>query len=140
MNAPSNLPLRLNTPRFARSTRTARARRTLGMTLVEIMIVVVIMALMATAVGVAVIPRLQRARVTQTRTDAMTVTSAAQQYFIENPGEGCPTMEDLAGGYLSSSTRLKDAWDNDFSIECSGSEVTVHSAGPDGNMGTEDDI
>ncbi|MCA9534912.1 MAG: type II secretion system protein GspG [Myxococcales bacterium] len=140
MNAPSNLPLRLNTPRFARSTRTARARRTLGMTLVEIMIVVVIMALMATAVGVAVIPRLKAARITQTRTDAQTVASAAMQYIIENPGEGCPTIQELSGGYLSSSTRLKDAWDNDFAIECSGDEVNVRSAGPDGNMGTEDDI
>jgi general secretion pathway protein G len=110
------------------------------MTLVEIMIVVVIMALMATAVGVAVIPRLQRARVTQTTTDAHTVASAATQYFMENPGEGCPTMDDLAGGYLSRGSRLKDAWDNDFHIECTGDEVVVSSAGPDGNMGTEDDI
>lgn len=132
--------IQLATPRFARFTRSERARRSRGMTLVEIMIVVVIMALMATAVGVAVLPRLKAARITQTRTDAQTVSSAAMQYLIDNPGEGCPTVEQLAGGYLSASTRLKDAWDNDFHIECSGDEVTVRSAGPDGNMGTEDDI
>ena len=36
-------------------------RREQGMTLVEIMIVVIIMALIATAVGVAVLPRLKQA-------------------------------------------------------------------------------
>ena len=132
--------IQLATPRFARFTRSERARRSRGMTLVEIMIVVVIMALMATAVGVAVLPRLKAARVTQTRTDAQTVASAAMQYLIDNPGEGCPTVEQLAGGYLSASTRLKDAWDNDFAVECSGDDVIVRSAGPDGSMGTEDDI
>ena len=89
--------LSLATPRFARFTRSERARRSRGMTLVEIMIVVVIMALMATAVGVAVLPRLKAARVTQTRTDSQTVASAAMQYLIDNPGEGCPTVEQLAG-------------------------------------------
>ena len=38
------------------------------MTLVEIMIVVIIMAMIATAVGMAVLPQLERARVEQTRT------------------------------------------------------------------------
>ena len=128
----------LSRPRSARSLLARRAQA--GMTLVEIMIVVIIMALIATAVGVAVIPRLQKARETQTKTDAQTISSAAMQYIIENPGEGCPTMQDLTGGYLSASNRLKDAWDNDFTIECQGDEVTVRSAGPDGNMGTEDDI
>lgn len=132
--------LSLATPRFARLPRHERARRSRGMTLVEIMIVVVIMALMATAVGVAVLPRLKAARVTQTRTDAQTVSSAAMQYLIDNPGEGCPTVDQLAGGYLSASTRLKDAWDNAFTIECQGDDVIVHSAGPDGSPGTEDDI
>ena len=49
-------------------------------------------------------------------------------------------MQDLAGGYLSNSTRLKDAWDNDFTIDCGGDEPAVRSAGPDGSPGTEDDI
>ena len=119
--------------------RLHRARQQ-GMTLVEIMIVVIIMALIATAVGVAVIPRLNKARETQTKTDAQSVRSAVEQYLMENPGEGCPSMESLLGDYLNRSARSKDAWDNDFEIRCDGSEVTVRSAGPDGSMGTEDDI
>lgn len=116
-------------------------RRQHGMTLVEIMIVVIIMALIATAVGVAVLPRLKQARIDSTRSDAQTVRSAVQMYVSENPGGDCPGMEDLtSGGYIDSSRRTADAWDNDFVVECSGDDISVISAGPDGQMGTEDDI
>jgi general secretion pathway protein G len=116
-------------------------RRQQGMTLVEIMIVVIIMALIATAVGVAVLPRLKQARIDSTRTDAQSVRSGAVMYVSENPGGDCPSVEDLTGGgYLDSSRRTADAWDNDFVIECEGDDVIVTSAGPDGQMGTEDDI
>jgi general secretion pathway protein G len=117
------------------------ARRNAGMTLVEIMIVVIIMALIATAVGVAVLPRLQQAREDSTRTDAQSVRSAAIMYVSENPGGDCPSVDDLTeGGYLDSSRRTADAWDNPFVIECEGNDVVVTSPGEDGEMGTEDDI
>ena len=116
-------------------------RREEGMTLVEIMIVVIIMALIATAVGVAVLPRLKQARIDSTRTDAQSVRSAATMYISENPGGDCPAMEDLTGGgFIDSSRRTADAWDNDFAVDCDGDDVIVISAGPDGQMGTEDDI
>lgn len=111
------------------------------MTLVEIMIVVIIMALIATAVGAAVLPRLKAARIESTRTDGHAVASAAIGYIMENPGGDCPTMEDLTeDGFLSASRRTADVWDNAFVIECDGDDVFVISAGPDGEMGTEDDI
>lgn len=111
------------------------------MTLIEIMIVVIIMALIATAVGVAVLPRLEKARVDSTRADAQTVRSAAIMYVGENPGGACPSMEDLTeGGYIDRNKRTADAWDNPFSVECEGDDVVVVSAGPDGQMGTEDDV
>lgn len=116
-------------------------RRREGMTLVEIMIVVIIMALIATAVGVAVLPRLQKARVDSTKTDSQAVRSAVTLYLGEHPGGDCPNMDDLVeGGYLDSSKRTTDAWDNDFQIECDGGNVSVVSAGPDGQFGTEDDV
>jgi len=111
------------------------------MTLVEIMIVVIIMALIATGVAVAVIPRLKEAKIQSTRTDARTVHSAAVMYVSENSGSDCPAMQDLTeGGYIDSHNRTTDAWDNDFVVECEGDDVLVVSAGPDGEMGTEDDI
>lgn len=121
--------------------RLARAKRREGMTLIEIMIVVIIMALIATAVGVAVLPRLEKARVDSTRADAQTVRSGAIMYIGENPGGACPTMDDLVeGGYIDSNKRTADAWDNPFSVECEGTDIIVVSAGPDGQMGTEDDV
>ncbi|MBZ0118625.1 MAG: type II secretion system GspH family protein [Sandaracinaceae bacterium] len=118
-----------------------RRRRRAGMTLVEIMIVVIIMALIATAVGVAVLPRLNQARIDSTRTDAQSVRSAATMYVSEHPGGECPGVEDLTeGGYLDRSRRTTDAWDHAFSIECEEADVLVVSAGPDGQMGNEDDI
>ena len=118
---------------------TLRRRGREGMTLVEIMIVVIIMALIATAVGLAVIPAWERTQVRQTRSDAQTVRAGAETYYLEN--SECPTMAALVEQrILDSGKRTQDAWDNDFQIECQGGDITVISSGPDEQMGTEDDI
>ena len=112
-----------------------------GMTLVEIMIVVIIMAIIATGVSVAVLPQFEKAKIKSTRTDAQAVRAAVTMYLADNASGDCPTTEDLVeGSYLDKSKKTVDAWDRDFAIECDGGEVTVTSAGPDGEMGTEDDI
>lgn len=121
--------------------RAASRRRRRAMTLVEIMIVVIIMALIGTAVAVALLPTLNRARIQSTRTDVQSVRSAATMYVSENPGNDCPSVEDLKeGGYIDSGKNTQDAWQNDFQIECDGTDITVISGGPDGEIGTEDDI
>lgn len=123
--------------------RIARARRRAqsGMTLVEIMIVVIIMAMIAAAVGVAVLPRLNDARIEQARTDAQSVRGAVEMYLAQNPSADCPTVEELVNErILSARNRTADPWDNEFVIECEGEDVSVISGGPDGQMGTEDDV
>ena len=119
----------------------ARSSRRRAFTLVEIMIVVIIMAMIAAAVGVAVLPRLNEARITQARTDAQSIRGAVEMYLAQNPSGDCPSVEDLVEErVLSANTRSRDPWDNDFSVECEGEDITVISAGPDGQMGTEDDV
>ena len=121
----------------------ARSRRRTrdGMTLVEIMIVVIIMAMIAAAVGVAVLPRLNEARIQQARTDGQSIRGAVEMYLAQNPSADCPTVEELVSErVLSANTRSRDPWDNEFSVECEGEDITVISAGPDGQMGTEDDV
>ena len=111
------------------------------MTLVEIMIVIVIMALIGTGVTLALLPSLERARIRDTETTTQTVRNAVTMFRAENPGDGCPDMEDLMEGqYIDASRRTVDAWENDFEIACEGRDTVVMSAGPDGQFGNDDDI
>ena len=113
-----------------------------GMTLVEIMIVVIIMALIATGVAFAVIPMLGEARVEQTRTDLRVIQQAATIYMAQNR-DNCPgSVGDLVeDGQLSRSARTTDAWGNEFTIQCeAGSEPVVISPGADRQEGSSDDL
>jgi general secretion pathway protein G len=130
----------LTSTEIERARALRRALRRQGMTLIEIMIVVVIMALVATGVGIAVIPQLQKAKIRQAESAVATVRSAVQLYMATNNAE-CATMEQLLEDKaIDKATATKDSWDHEFKIECDGTEVTVASAGPDGEFETEDDI
>jgi general secretion pathway protein G len=119
--------------------RRTRQKAQAGMTLIEIMIVMVIMALVATAAGFAIIPQLNKAKVKQTSTDAKAIASAAEMYMAEH--DECPNTEQLVQDkILAKDKNTKDAWGNDFSIDCDEDGATVKSAGPDEQMGSEDDI
>lgn len=121
--------------------RSRKGAASSGMTLVEIMIVVIIMALIATGVAFAVIPMLGEARATQTNTDMRVIQGAVTLYMVHHGS--CPaSVGDLVeDGRLSRSARTIDAWNNEFQIICEGeSEPIVISSGPDGSQGTEDDI
>ena len=121
-----------------------RSRRRLsspGMTLVEIMIVVIIMALIATGVAFAVIPMLGEARETQTSTDMRVIQGAVTLYLVHHGN--CPESVSalVEDGRLSRSARTTDAWNNEFTIICEGeTEPVIVSGGADGQVGTEDDI
>lgn len=123
-------------PRGAR--RSLRRRAMKGMTLVEIMIVVVIMGLIASAVGIAVFDQAKKAKNDTARSEARTIEHAAQLWQQDH--SGCPTMAQLVSDrVLSSRQRTRDPWDNEYVIACESGEVYVHSKGPDGNDGTDDD-
>ncbi|MBZ0119277.1 MAG: type II secretion system GspH family protein [Sandaracinaceae bacterium] len=120
--------------------RAKRRRRLEGMTLVEMMIVVIIMAMIAAAVGVAVLPQMERARIQQARTDALAIRSGATAFLLNN-GSECPSVEALREeGFLDNATRHEDPWDTPFAVECPERDVIVASAGPNRQMGDEDDI
>lgn len=107
-----------------------------GMTLIEIMVVVVIMALIATGVAVAVMPQLKKAKVKTTCVRLHDVMSAAELYMMDSTD--CPSMEDLKADLRGDPD---DSWGNEMKVECpSEEEVIVVSAGRDGNFGTDDDL
>jgi prepilin-type N-terminal cleavage/methylation domain-containing protein len=116
-----------------------RRKRHEGMTLVEIMIVMVIMALVTAAASFAILPRLREARIKATQQDAKKIASAAEMYMSEH--DDCPTVDKLVEAkILSKKNRTADAWDHPYTIDCEEDGAIVKSAGPDGQTGTEDDI
>jgi general secretion pathway protein G len=126
-------------PAFASRRIARRSRRQDGMTLVEIMIVMVIMALVTAAASFAILPRLKDARVKATQQDAKKIGSAAEMYMSEH--DDCPTVEKLVEAkIMSKKNRTADAWDHEYTIECDEDGAIVRSGGPDGQMGTDDDI
>jgi general secretion pathway protein G len=128
---------RAHTQRLARRRRQRRRRE--GMTLIEIMVVMVIMALVATAAGFAIIPQITKARIKQTSADAKAVASGVELYMAEH--DDCPNIDQLLSEkILAKNKNTKDAWGNDFTIECDEDGAIVRSAGPDEQMGSEDDI
>lgn len=123
-----------------RRRRLARRKRREGMTLIEIMIVIFIIAMIGTGVAVAVLPQLQKAQIKSTQADAQALRSAVMLYVADNP-RGCPTVEDLVSErYLDGSKRTADAWDTEFQLTCEDGDIIVVSAGPDLEFNTEDDI
>ncbi|MDB4985648.1 MAG: ral secretion pathway protein [Myxococcaceae bacterium] len=110
------------------------------MTLIEIMIVVVIMALVTTGVTMAVLPQLQKAKVKQAETAVQAVRSGVTMYIATNNTE-CATMAQLIEDkVIDKSTATTDPWNHEFQIDCDGTDIKVLSAGPDGEFGSADDI
>ncbi len=124
----------------------ARAQR--GMTLLEIMIVLAILALV---MGLVVGPRVMR-MFGKSKVDIaqLTVKKYAYEAFGEwsqaHPDKACPDkLEDLTQ-YMDSKD-VKDPWGNPYKMFCgqnlpAGAKggLAVMSAGEDGKEGTEDDV
>ena len=126
---------------ISRLNRNNRAlfRNERGMTLIEIMIVLAIMAAVMGGVLVSVRQGTQRAQNNEARTRAAQVMSAVAEVRIMTP-RAQPSIDELVGqGYLAE-RQAEDPWGNRFQIQYSGSEITVTSAGRDGSFGNEDDI
>jgi general secretion pathway protein G len=133
----------VSVPRCARRQHLSRSRKRrlaqAGMTLIEIMIVMVIMALIAAGAGFAIVPQLTKAKVKTTQSDAKAIAQASIMYMTEN--KDCPTVQKLVDQkILDKKQRTKDAWDNEYAIECDEDGPVVRSSGPDGQMGNDDDI
>ena len=118
--------------RIARVRRREAARQAeRGMTLIEIMIVIIIMAMIATGVSLGVMKALESSRVDEAHIGACTIRSAATLYIARNPNQ-CPTMEDLARDSLDDEKSILDPWEREYVIEC-GEKLRVYSTGKDGN-------
>ena len=113
-----------------------RARR--GMTLIEIMVVITILGLIAAAVGIAVIPKLEEARRDRAALDIKTIEGALKLYYAKK------------GNYPDTSTGLKglvdtqnlekipvDPWNHEYVYINEGGKPIITSYGADGAPGGE---
>ncbi len=121
---------------------TSRSRRALarGVTLVEILIVLAIIAMIAGGVAVVAVPKLEQARVDTTRTNLRVLLPAAEMYRSNFQGE-CPTVQLLQQKKeISSTSETKDPWGKPYKIICEEDDTRVVSFGKDGKENTPDDI
>ena len=123
--------------------KSVRIKRALarGVTLMEVMIVVVILGLIAGGVAVAVFPRLKEAQIKTTRTSAMELRRAAETWRGGHASDQCPTPEMLRSEKaIDPASKITDAWDDPFKITCEDEETIVRSWGPNKKEGDTDDI
>ncbi len=115
-----------------------RKRRSLrGMTLIEIMVVITILGLMAGAVLVAVIPRLEEAKHSRAELDIKTIDSALKMYYARKgkyPDTATGLKALVDGQYLETT---KDPWGNDYVYTLEGNQPVITSYGKDGQPGGE---
>ena len=114
-----------------------------GMTLVEIMVVVMIIGLIVGSVGVVAYNRYKTAQLKNTETILKRVEDAVTMYMMDNNGDCPKSLEELRDQKILNKDP-KDAWGQDLVFKCPGEQnsdgIDLSSKGPDKQEGTEDDI
>ncbi len=116
-----------------------------GMTLIEIMVVVLIMALIMGTVGFAVFRFFKRAQRRTTKMRVVRVLDAVQVYMAHPPpGEQqrCPDDLSVLSAEHVKRDLLLDAWRNPLRLVCTDERICVYSVGENGTdeNGGGDDI
>ena len=127
--------------KIATSTLRAAPR---GMTLVEIMIVLTIMASMMTLVGFFAVGALQNSKIKKAETQVGQIVQFLDVYYV-TIGEYPQSLDDLTeppGGMSPIVEEIpQDPWGNDYEYRRTNSDsYELFSNGPDGSGGSEDDI
>jgi general secretion pathway protein G len=121
----------------------ARAMKPVGMTLVEIMIVITIMASIMGVVGFYVFGYLDQANSRTAAIEIGQLEGLVNSYYLMNIPHRLPdNLQQLAQGPSPLTQEIPtDPWGNDYVyIKHSNRNFTIYSVGPDGIPNTEDDI
>ena len=129
-------------------------RKRSGFSFIEIMVVVIIIGLLATIVGVNVLPSLDEAKIKTTQTNIRSLEAALDLYRLHNVAypsteQGLKALlvkpevgkipERWNGPYLKNPIP-KDGWERDYQYDSDGREYEILSLGSDGvKGGTETD-
>jgi len=109
-----------------------------GMTLIEIMVVITIIGLIAAAVTVAVVPRLQEAQVSRAGLDIKSIEGALKLYYARK-GNYPDTAVGLKGlvDLQLLETMPQDPWHHDYVYVLERGKPIITSYGRDGVPGGE---
>ena len=139
--------MKKNALRKNRSLRRASMSRSLantrGMTLVEIMIVLLIITSIMGVVGVYVFGALDKANISESRIEILKLGGIVETYYLTSSPRGFPnTLDDLTKGASPLTKKIpNDPWGNPYIYQkISNREFEIHSAGPDGIEGNADDV
>ncbi|TMA25284.1 MAG: prepilin-type N-terminal cleavage/methylation domain-containing protein [Deltaproteobacteria bacterium] len=108
-----------------------------GMTLIEIMVVLVILGLIAGAIGYNVFERLKDAQRQTATLDLKSISNGVDLYHVET-GQWPESLQQLVPKFLKDVH--KDPWGVDYVYVKSGDGYDVYSYGPDKAQGGGDDI
>lgn len=125
--------------------KTVRARRSRikarGVTLVEVLIVVSIMAVISGAAALFAVPMFNEAKIKTAVTGCATVKQAADLFReLDAAGDQCPTIQDLVSNKRIEASKTEDPWGVPYKINCAEGEIHVTSSGKDRKDGTPDDL
>ena len=130
--------MEINVKKTVRAMSRAAAR---GVTLVEVLIVVSIMAVISGGAVVLAFPLYKEARIKTAVVSAKEIKKAAQLYQeMDATTEGCPTIADLVSAKRIDSNTANDPWGKPFRIVCGEGDIRVLSAGNDRKENTPDDV
>lgn len=118
---------------------TRRRRRNRGMTLIEIMVVITILGLIAAAVGVAVVPKLEQAKHDRAVLDIQNIQGALKLYYAKKGAY--PDTASGLGALVQNQdleTVPKDPWGHDYLYLNEGGKPLLKSYGRDGQEGGQD--
>ncbi len=127
--------------------QTARAsvvRGSVGMTLIEIMVVIAIIGIVASAVGYGVTGYFAKAKVSACRIALEGIGQHLTMYMTQD-GEYPNSLSELTkkingGKAILKKSQLKDPWKKKLKYSASDDSFELCSNGPDKREGTEDDI
>lgn len=116
-----------------------------GFSAIELLMVIVIMGILVGIAAVKFVGMGKRAQIAATRMSIENIGTAVEMFETENGGFPSSlkqlTLATEERGPLMEEESLVDSWGNEFQYkQVAQFEYEIRSAGPDGQMGTEDDL